>query len=251
MDEASGSSVQVAQIFANVARDLAEQRDADTVARRVSTVATRVLGCPWAYIVHLTERGTLSFPEPDDATLRQVLQISAEEREGIVSETVTSEETVLIEDMSKEDRFPHYCARVLAETSVRSAVSYLLKVGDTALGALTMYSPEPGYFGDRLVGVGRILADHASVGLSHASKTDRARNLEIALMTNRKIGMAIGVLMARNSITDEEAFSLLRKSSQHSHHKLRDVAEYVSMAGELPPEELTDLPKAMRDDFAS
>jgi AmiR/NasT family two-component response regulator len=59
-------------------------------------------------------------------------------------------------------------------------------------------------------------------------------NLEIALQTSRHIGVAIGILMARRAVTEEEAFGLLVSVSQRSHRKLRDIAEQVVYTGELP-----------------
>jgi len=63
---------------------------------------------------------------------------------------------------------------------------------------------------------------------------DKAANLERALSSNRQIGTAMGILMARLKLTDDQAFDLLRKVSQNRHRKLRDIAEEVAMTGEIP-----------------
>ncbi|HEV2887876.1 MAG TPA: ATP-binding protein, partial [Jatrophihabitans sp.] len=76
------------------------------------------------------------------------------------------------------------------------------------------------------------LAKLREYALSRAE--NRAANLERALASNRQIGAAMGILMARLKLTDEQAFDLLRKTSQNRHRKLRDIAEEVTMTGELP-----------------
>lgn len=238
----AADQLEVAQIFARVATDLASQPDADAVGRRVSEIARTLIGCPWVQVARLTERGTLCFPDPADDTLRAVIRISAEEREGVISETVTGEATILVQDLITEARWPDYTARVLTETNVRSAMSFFLSLGETHLGALAAFSPEAGFFDQNAVDIGSLLAEHAAIALAHASSTSRAHNLEIALMSNRTIGMAIGVLMSRMNVTDQQAFDLLRVTSQNAHCKLREIAEYVTMTGELPPvDELTSL----------
>ncbi|HEX8080256.1 MAG TPA: ATP-binding protein [Jatrophihabitans sp.] len=63
---------------------------------------------------------------------------------------------------------------------------------------------------------------------------DKVANLERALASNRQIGAAMGILMTRLKLTDEQAFDLLRKTSQNRHRKLRDIAEEVTITGELP-----------------
>ena len=62
----------------------------------------------------------------------------------------------------------------------------------------------------------------------------RIENLEIALRTSRRIGVAIGVLMGQHGWTEDEAFAALRSASQRRHRKLRDIAEEVALTGDLP-----------------
>lgn len=63
---------------------------------------------------------------------------------------------------------------------------------------------------------------------------DKIANLEAALVTARRIGAAMGVLMNSQKVTNAQAFDLLREASQRSHRKLRDVAEEVLLSGVLP-----------------
>ncbi|NYJ06833.1 ANTAR domain-containing protein [Petropleomorpha daqingensis] len=58
-------------------------------------------------------------------------------------------------------------------------------------------------------------------------------HLETALTSNRRIGIAIGIVMARNQLTDEAAFELLREQSQLRNQKLRELAEEVIYTGML------------------
>jgi ANTAR domain len=62
---------------------------------------------------------------------------------------------------------------------------------------------------------------------------ERIGHLEVALRTNRRIGIAIGIVMARRQVTDEQAFDLLREQSQVRNQKLRDLAEDVIYTGDL------------------
>jgi hypothetical protein len=64
-------------------------------------------------------------------------------------------------------------------------------------------------------------------------ETDRSQNLTEALASNRHIGQALGILMCTYKLTSEQAFNLLRGVSQHTHRKLRDVADEVNLTGTL------------------
>lgn len=67
-----------------------------------------------------------------------------------------------------------------------------------------------------------------------AALTERIRNLEIALESNRRIGMAIGVLMASGLLTEDAALEQMRTASQRDKLKLRDIAEQVLLTGAMP-----------------
>lgn len=67
-----------------------------------------------------------------------------------------------------------------------------------------------------------------------ASARAKAANLEVALHTARQIGIAIGILMARHGLTEDQAFDALRTASQRSQVKLRDIAARVVLTGMLP-----------------
>jgi hypothetical protein len=61
----------------------------------------------------------------------------------------------------------------------------------------------------------------------------RADNLERALTSNRRIGMAIGILLERLHVTEEQAFELLRAESMRQNVRLAQVAEQVVYTGTL------------------
>ena len=81
------------------------------------------------------------------------------------------------------------------------------------------------------------VADRAVIAhLEAEGMLDRERiaNLEVALTTARRIGAAMGILMSRRRLTDVQAFELLREASHVRQRKLRELAEDVLLAGDLP-----------------
>jgi DNA-binding response OmpR family regulator/nitrogen-specific signal transduction histidine kinase len=58
--------------------------------------------------------------------------------------------------------------------------------------------------------------------------------LRQALQSNRTIGTAVGIVMARYELDRERAFQVLVRTSQQSNRKLYDVATDVVRAGSLP-----------------
>ena len=67
----------------------------------------------------------------------------------------------------------------------------------------------------------------ASVAVMTVRAQIDSDNLERALGTSREIGKAVGLLMAAHKVDDDEAFELLRKTSQDLNIKLATLAEEV------------------------
>ncbi len=65
------------------------------------------------------------------------------------------------------------------------------------------------------------------------SAEDRAAGMERAQAGNRRIGMAVGIVMARHGLSSEEAFIRLRKASNDRNVKLAVLADDVVQRGNL------------------
>jgi AmiR/NasT family two-component response regulator len=60
-----------------------------------------------------------------------------------------------------------------------------------------------------------------------------AENLRLALVSRRSIDRAIGIVMAKAGLDQDQAFDLLVKASQQANVKLRDLAtDMVHKAGQ-------------------
>ncbi len=55
--------------------------------------------------------------------------------------------------------------------------------------------------------------------------------MQEAIATRHLIGEAMGILMGRHHITEDQAFDILRTQSQRTNTKLRDVARRVCETG--------------------
>ena len=73
-----------------------------------------------------------------------------------------------------------------------------------------------------------------SAAHSHEDEERRAANFQAALSSRETIGSAIGILMEREKISSDAAFTILSRASQHLHIKLREVARDLIDTGEKP-----------------
>ena len=101
------------------------------------------------------------------------------------------------------------------------------------LAGLNLYAHAPDAFDASSQTLVTVLATHAALAVSGAAARARAANLEKALISNREIGVAMGVLMNQHKITRDQAFGLLRLASQNGNRKLAEIAVEVADTGVL------------------
>lgn len=239
------STMDGAQLFVRIALELAEQPDHASALQRLTELGVKLLSCDLAAVWQLTSGGTTTLRATTDAITGQALDsILIGVDEGIAHEALATRCIVVLSDIETEPRWPAYRAAVTARRlPIRSAVAYPLTVAEHDLGALALYSNTPGYFDDPAQrDVGTLLAAHAAIALETTYVSDKASNLQVALQSNRVIGMALGILMAHHQLTEDGAFDLLRAASQRNHVKLRELAEQVVLTGETPTWSTTKAP---------
>ncbi|WP_371407648.1 ANTAR domain-containing protein [Kribbella sp. NBC_00662] len=96
---------------------------------------------------------------------------------------------------------------------------------------LGLYSVHPDAFGPDEEAVAQILARHASVAVASAR---HEVNLANAVDARKLVGQAMGILMERYDLDSDRAFAILRRYSQDTNTKLRDVAAQLIQTRKLP-----------------
>ena len=106
-------------------------------------------------------------------------------------------------------------------------LGFRLLIDGRKAGALNMFSDDPGALDASSADQGAVIAAFASVALMTLSARREVQELRAGLASNREIGKAVGLLMAAHRVTADEAFAILRKTSQDLNIKLASVAELV------------------------
>ena len=135
-------------------------------------------------------------------------------------------------DINTDGRWPEFGRRA-ADLGIGSMLSYRMTAGVETLSSLNVYSGDIDAFDDAAAAIGLLLATHGAVVASAVAHRTHAEQLHEALTSNRKIGQAIGILMATHRLTENQAFDLLRIASQNTNRKLREIAAEVVETGTL------------------
>ena len=220
-----------AQHMASMARDLLAEHTLDSTLRQISSSAVELVdGCDASGILVL--RGDrVSSLAPTEQLVTDSDRLQEQLKEGPCFDAARpdrAERVFRIPDFTEDPgRWTSFVPRC-RELGVGSMMGFLLYTREEELGALNMYSRKPGMFTEDSETAGWLLASHAAVAFSTA-KTDA--QLQEAIATRHLIGEAMGILMGRHQVTEDQAFDILRTRSQRTNTKLRDVARRVVDTG--------------------
>lgn len=219
--------------------------DAETVAEalaHVALAAERLIPGTDLVSVSLKDRdGRLHTPIGTPPVAEELDRLQNEFGEGPCFDAArpTGPARVASEDLAREPAWPKFGPAAAAHgfTSVLST-ALLPDPEDPAStrGALNLYSR--GQLGPDATDIALLLASHAALAVAHThavtlAELERA-HLRRAIDSRDVIGQAKGILMARRRVSADEAFDILRRTSQDLNVKLADVAHTLATRhGEL------------------
>ena len=225
-------------VFTSLADIVTQGSTSKEMYAAICVAATLTIpGCDHASLM-ISRDGTCSTVAVSDPVAHQLDRLELALGCGPCLDAIENQTAQMATDLTTSDRWPTLAARVVAETPVRGAMSVQLPVDRAKVGALNLFSDTANAFDTTSVERAMMLAAFATVATTAAAHGEDAAALKRALARNRVIGKAVGVLMVQNDVSDEEAFNILRRTSQDANVKVADIADDFlrrrSLAAEQP-----------------
>jgi ANTAR domain/GAF domain len=232
-----GSPYELAMLFADIGGRLAAYAGTAGAFEALTATAVRVVAGAEHAGISRGRRGRFETIAPTSDLPLRVDNIQYDLGSGPCVDAAVEKSVFRTGDLGRDPKWAEFGFRAAATTGVVSMLAVRLFLEDDDLvAAINMYSTTADAFDSHAQIVGVLLATHGGIAVAAAGSRERADNLETALLSNRDIGVAMGVLMNRHQLTREQAFGLLRVASQHGHRKLAEIAREVGDTGvlELP-----------------
>ncbi|MCA1004631.1 GAF and ANTAR domain-containing protein [Rhodococcus hoagii] len=221
------SPTALASLLLSLGESITDEDDLADLLQRVTEVAHDVIDGADSTGVTVDFGGrTYTAAYTDGRTLRVDHEQYAA-GEGPCLEASRTRETVLVDLDEATDRWPAFTESARAQ-GIRSFLAAPLFVDDHTLGALNLYGRGPAAFDEVDADVLELLTGTVSRAIGEFARFKSARDaadaLQRALETRAPIEQAKGMLMALHRIDAHQAFQLLRRQSQTTNTRLRDVA---------------------------
>ena len=220
-----------ADAFARLAVELHDTPGVEETVEAVVQFALQAVDCAAAGIALVNRSSRPEIAAVTDAAVDNLYRVQIEAGEGPLITAVETGQVVSIADMTTENRWGQAWAAHVEAAGFRSAVHLPLRDTDRTGAVLSLYGAVPGQFTEDDLAVAHILARHAAVAVATARQD---RTMTQAVDARKLVGQAMGILMERFDLDGDRAFDVLRRYSQDSNRKLRDVAQDLIDTRKLP-----------------
>jgi GAF domain-containing protein len=178
----------------------------------------------------LDEHGTSISTGVTDPVVRKADEAQYELGQGPCLTAWASERTVVIDDVASDDRWPLW-SQAVSSLSIRSVISAPLITGTRCLGALKIYSTEPGAYDAATARPLEKLIVPAATLLDHIQSSDTPQRftqvLSSALNSRDTINRAQGFLMHRYGLEQVAALQKLLELSKTGRQSLLSVSTEI------------------------
>jgi hypothetical protein len=212
------------------AAQLLQQRlvpgDLESTLNAITRAAVEVLpGVDHASFSMRHPDGTLDSYAVTGEIIVQLDERQFELREGPCYDGATENAFAVSADMLVDPRYPRY-GPFAASLGIRSQAGVRLFENPKTVGALNLFGREVGALEDAEE-LSRLFAHQAAVALAYSIEI---QGLNDALRSRTRIGQAVGIIMERYKLPEQQAFAFLTRLSQQGNIKLRRVADELVAA---------------------
>ena len=148
--------------------------------------------------------------------------------EGIVGLVAKDKTPVVIPNVSEDDRYKE--KKLAKKENLVSMLSVPMMVKDKVIGVINVYTTVVRKFTKSDVNLLSAAANQAAVAIENTELLVKTKVIQEELETRKKVEKAKGILMKEQGLSEEEAFSLIRKSSMNKRVSMKDIAEAIILS---------------------
>lgn len=227
----------LASVLIDFARNLVTDYRTDEMLDTLCREVVEIMPVTGAGVMLTDESGDLRFVAASNDLVQEIESLQIELGEGPCLRAYETGQQVVEGDLEAGSQFPSFGARAV-KAGIRAVYSFPMRLEgvDEHVGALNLYTVDPGDFDEEDRAAGQTLADVATTYIWNARTFEQSvkltGQLQHALETRIVIEQAKGMLAAQLGITIPEAFDRLRQHARRNSVKLHDVSRDV-LSGRL------------------
>ncbi len=151
--------------------------------------------------------------------------------EGIVGLVAKEKKAITIAEVSKDKR---YKEKMLAKKeNLVSMLSLPMVVKEKVIGVINVYTTRKYKFTKSDMDLLSAVANQAAVAIENTELMVKTKVIQEELETRKKVEKAKGILMRRQSLSEDAAYKFIRKTSMNKRVSMKEIAEAIILSFEI------------------
>ncbi|MFA6635599.1 MAG: GAF domain-containing protein [Candidatus Omnitrophota bacterium] len=151
--------------------------------------------------------------------------------EGIVGLVAEEKKPIIISNVLKDERYKE--KKLAKKENLVSMLSVPMMVKEKVAGVINVYTTETYKFSKSDVNLLSTVANQAAAAIQNTELLVKTKVIQEELETRKRVEKAKGILMREQGISEEEAYSLIRKSSMNKRMSMKEIAEAIILSQEI------------------
>jgi transcriptional regulator with GAF, ATPase, and Fis domain len=207
--------------------------------RRVVDACVQLFGISGSGLMLADEQGDLRYVAASDGAGWLLEEVQIDAGEGPCIDAFIQDVVVSSEHLPSDPRWPRLAERIQG-SGIGAVLGIPIRFSGRPAGSLDLYYDEVHTWQDdeqrALERYGSVAETILAAGVSVDQAGKLATQLNYALSHRAPIERGIGYLMARDQLTQTQAFARLRQAARNNRRKIGDVAADLLTLGRLPDE---------------
>jgi len=151
--------------------------------------------------------------------------------EGIVGLVAKDKKAITILNVLEDERYKE--KKLAKKEGLVSILSVPMMVKKKVIGVINCYTTDVYKFTKSDSSLLVTVANQSAVAIVNTELMVKTKIVQEELATRKKVEKAKGLLMKSQKLSEEEAYSLIRKSSMNKRVAMKDIAEAIILASEI------------------
>jgi len=151
--------------------------------------------------------------------------------EGIVGLVAKMEKPMVIPEVLKDSRYKE--KKLAKKEGLISMLSVPMLVKGKAIGVINCYTTIPHKFTKTSIELLSAVANQSAVAIENTELMVKTKVVQEELETRKKVEKAKGILMKTQGLSEDAAYTLVRRSSMDKRVAMKDIAEAIILSFEI------------------
>jgi signal transduction protein with GAF and PtsI domain len=220
------------EALARMSQSIAQGIYLREILQLIVSMTAEMMGSKICSLMLLDEKGKELKIEATQSLSEEYRSKPAIKVAGSVSgRAIQERKPITVQDVTKD---PQYAYPDLArKENLKSLIIVPMVTKEKPIGVINCYTTDLHLFGEDETQLLQAVANQAAIAIEHTRAVEQALQAQEALETRKLVERAKGVLMRRQSLSEEAAYRIIQRQAMDRRKSMKEVAEAVILSDEI------------------